>query len=96
MPFCARCVAIWFGLVIGLGFMVFFRIELNEKFIFLMILGLVPIGFDGLGQLFGFWESNNLIRLITGLLLGIVSGLAIGIIADELNEIIKLRKTESN
>ena len=33
MPFCSRCTAIWFGLAIGLGFMVLYTIELNEKFL---------------------------------------------------------------
>jgi len=36
---------------------------------------LIPAGFDGLTQLFGFRESNNYLRLITGLLGGL--GLAI-------------------
>ncbi len=96
MPFCTRCTAIWLGLAIGLGFMVFFKIELNEKFIFLIILGLVPIGVDGVVQLFGFWESNNVVRLITGLLVGIICGMAIGVIIDEVNEIRLSRKTKSN
>jgi len=96
MPFCVRCTAIWLGLAIGLGFMVFFKIELNEKFIFLIILGLVPIGVDGVVQLFGFWESNNVVRLITGLLVGIICGMAIGVIIDEVNEIRLSRKTKSS
>ena len=96
MPFCARCTAIWLGIAIGLGFMVFYKIELDEKFVLLIILGLVPIGLDGVGQLFGFWESNNIIRLITGLLIGIVCGIAIGIIIDESREIYNSRKTKSN
>ena len=94
MPFCSRCTAIWLGITIGLGFMVFYKIELNKKFVLLIILGLVPIGLDGVGQLFGFWESNNIIRLITGLLIGIVSGIAIGIIIDESREIYNSRKTK--
>ena len=96
MPFCARCTAIFLGLAIGLGFMVFYKIELDEKFVLLIILGLVPIGLDGIGQLFGFWESNNIIRLITGLLIGFVCGIAIGIIIDESREIYNSRKTKSN
>lgn len=92
MPFCSRCTAIWLGLAIGLGFMVFYKIELNEKFLFLIIIGLVPIGIDGLGQLIGFWESNNIIRIITGLLVGFVCGVAIGIIIDEIRELIQKRK----
>jgi len=84
MPFCARCTAIFLGFVIGLGFMVFYKIELDERFIFLILIGLVPIGVDGLGQLFGFWGSTNLIRVITGLLVGTVCGVTIAVIIDEI------------
>jgi len=91
MPFCARCTAIWLGLAIGLGFMVFYKIELDEKFLFAIIIGLVPIGVDGIGQLFGFWESTNIVRLATGLLAGSICGIAIGIIIDELKTL-KIRK----
>ena len=87
MPFCARCTAIWLGLAIGLGFMVLYTIDLNEKFLVAIILNLIPIGVDGIGQLFGFWESTNFIRLITGLLAGIVCGVAIGVIIDEVKTI---------
>ena len=87
MPFCSRCTAIWLGLVIGLGFMVFYKIQLNEKFLFAILLSLVPIGVDGIGQLFGFWESTNIIRVITGLLIGVVCGVALGVIVDEVKTI---------
>jgi uncharacterized membrane protein len=87
MPFCVRCTAIWLGLAVGLGFMVFYRIQLNEKFLFVILLGIVPIGVDGVGQLFGFWESTNIIRLITGSLAGTVCGVTIGLIIDEIKEL---------
>ena len=89
MPFCTRCTAIWLGIAIGLGFMVFYKIQLNEKFLFAIIIGIIPIGIDGIGQLFGFWESTNIIRFVTGLLVGIVCGVAFGIIIDEIKEIRK-------
>ena len=92
MSFCSRCTAIWFGIAIGLGFMVFYLIELNEKFIFALLIGLVPIGIDGVGQLVGYWESTNLIRFLTGILVGIVCGIAIGIIIDEVKNIRKIKK----
>jgi uncharacterized membrane protein len=92
MPFCTRCTAIWLGLAIGLGFMIFYKINLDEKFIILIFIGLFPIGIDGFGQLFGFWESNNIIRVITGVLTGFICGLAIGIIIDELRDIFITRK----
>lgn len=87
MPFCSRCTAIWLGLAIGLGFMMVYTIQLNEKFLFAIIIGIVPMGIDGVGQLLGFWESTNTIRLITGLLAGTVCGIAIGLIIDEIKTI---------
>ncbi|MCK5261574.1 MAG: DUF2085 domain-containing protein [Thermoplasmatales archaeon] len=87
MPFCSRCTAIWLGLAFGLGFVVFYRIKLNERFVLAILLGLVPIGIDGIGQLLSFWESTNVIRVITGLLTGIVCGAAIGVIIDEIKTI---------
>jgi len=84
MPFCSRCTAIWFGLAVGLGFMVLYIIELNEKFLIALIAALIPIGIDGIGQFFELWESTNLIRIFTGLPAGVICGIAIGIILDEL------------
>jgi uncharacterized membrane protein len=84
MPFCTRCTAIWLGLAVGLGFMLFYTIDLNEKFLFVVLFSLIPIGIDGVGQLFGFWESTNLLRFLTGLLAGSICGVAIGVIIDEI------------
>ena len=92
MPFCSRCTAIWLGFAVGLGFMVFYKIELNEKFLFLILIGIVPIGIDGVGQLLQLWESTNIIRLITGLLAGIVSGIAIALIIDEIIDLKPFKK----
>jgi len=92
MPFCSRCTAIWLGFAIGLGIIIFYKIELDKRFLILIIIGLVPIGIDGFGQLFKLWESNNVTRLITGLLIGIICGIAIGIIIDELREIYPFKK----
>ncbi len=86
MPFCSRCTAIWLGMAIGLGFMIFYKILLDEKFLIAIVLGIVPIGVDGVGQLFNFWESTNIIRVITGLLIGIVCGVAVGLIIEEIRE----------
>ena len=94
MPFCSRCTAIWLGLAVGLGFLVFYRIPLNEKFLYVIIIGLIPIGIDGVGQLVKLWESTNVMRVITGLLIGIVCGVAIGFIIDEIRDFINDRKKE--
>jgi uncharacterized membrane protein len=92
MPFCARCTAIWFGLVIGLGFMIFYKINLDEKFILILFIGLIPIGIDGFGQLLNLWESNNIIRVTTGIFIGFICGTAMGIIVDEFKDIFVRRK----
>ena len=93
LPFCSRCTAIWIGIAIGLGIMIFYSIPLNNKFLMIIILGIIPLGIDGVGQLLGFWESTNLIRFITGSITGIVCGLAIGIIIDEIIKPKKLINT---
>ena len=96
MPFCSRCTAIWLGLAIGLGFMVIYTIQLNEKFLFAIILSVIPMGVDGVGQLFGLWESTNIIRVITGLLIGVACGIALGVIIDEIRTIRPFKKSKSN
>ena len=40
-----------------------------------LLLALVPLGIDGTFQLFGFWESTNLMRMITGGIAGIGMGI---------------------
>ena len=87
MPFCTRCTAIWLGLAAGLCLLVIYCMELSNTFLAAIILGLVPLGVDGVGQLFGLWESTNLARFITGFLAGGVCGMAIGVIIDEVKTI---------
>ena len=77
MPFCVRDVAIFFGLVLGLGIAFFVVIEIK---LWWLIGGLVPIGVDGTTQLLTSYESNNIFRLATGLLAGLVVALALGFV----------------
>ena len=91
MPFCSRCTAIFLGLVLGALILVFLEIELNVLWI---ILGLVPIGLDGGIQLVTDYESTNAIRFVTGLLAGIVTGIALGFIVSELGSIAVYRNRE--
>ena len=89
LPFCARCTAIFLGLVLCALILVFLEIELNILWI---ILGLVPIGLDGGIQLVTDYESTNAIRFATGLLAGMVTGIALGFIVSELGAIVVYRK----
>lgn len=93
MPFCSRCIAIFIGITIGLLLMIFLKIELDERLIFMILLSIIPIGIDGIGQLIGLWESTNLIRVITGLIVGIMSGIALGIIIDEIQNLFKSKNS---
>jgi len=81
MPYCSRCTGIFLGLVIGACIAVFRYIDFKWQYI---IIGLLPIGIDGIGQMFCFWESINIIRLMTGMLAGILTGLAVAVIIQEL------------
>jgi uncharacterized membrane protein len=51
----------------------------------IVILCLLPIGLDGTIQLVTEYESTNPKRVITGLIAGIVTGIALKIIADSLD-----------
>jgi uncharacterized membrane protein len=85
MPYCSRCTALFWGLALGVAIVVFIRVELK---LWWLIGGLVPMGVDGGLQLITNYESNNLFRIITGGLAGVVTGLAIGVIVFEVAEII--------
>ncbi|MEW5748662.1 MAG: DUF2085 domain-containing protein [Candidatus Thermoplasmatota archaeon] len=67
MPFCARDVGLFVGLALASGVVTFIRYKVNPL---LVLAGLVPIGLDGGIQLVTEYESNNLLRVATGLLAG--------------------------
>lgn len=66
-PICARCTGILVGIILGFIYVLFFG---NIPFL-LIPLFLLPIAFDGGGQLLNKWISNNRRRLITGVLAGL-------------------------
>ncbi|HEC89912.1 MAG TPA: DUF2085 domain-containing protein [Thermoplasmatales archaeon] len=86
MPFCARCTGIWLGLAIGLGVSMRAMFGLSERLILFIVIGILPLAIDGLFQLFGLWESNNILRVTTGVLAGFTTGIAIAVIVDEIRE----------
>jgi len=77
MPYCSRCVGIFFGLAMGSMFSLFIILDLKVWYI---LAALLPIGIDGGMQALGFWESTNPVRLATGGLAGIITGIALGYI----------------
>jgi uncharacterized membrane protein len=71
MPICARCTAIYAGLLAGIVlFLILPRIQalLARR---ILLFAVVPMFIDGLTQLAGLRESTNLLRIETGLLAGV-------------------------
>lgn len=66
-PICARCTGIYVGYIIGIFIVGFYSLP---PFVYALILT-IPMIIDGTGQLFRKWISNNLRRLLTGILGGI-------------------------
>jgi uncharacterized membrane protein len=98
MPFCARDVAIYTFMTIGLAISVFPRIRyydrINNLKAWWLMVALVPIGIDGVGQLLGYWESTNLMRFITGGLCGLIVGIALGFMLREMGGLVREFRTE--
>ena len=75
LPICSRCTGFYSGILMGfLLNSLFFYNDGRALFIFSLI-GLIPIGIDGLFQKFTDYESCNLIRLSTGLFCGMFIGM---------------------
>jgi uncharacterized membrane protein len=72
MPFCARDLGLFIGLVAGFGAVTFYRFKIHP---FLALLGFVPIAIDGGIQAITSYESTNPLRLITGLIAGVTGSL---------------------
>ncbi len=68
MPFCSRDVGLFIGLAAGFGLMTVWRYKINPLF---ALVGLVPMGIDGGLQLVTSYESNNPLRLATGIIAGV-------------------------
>lgn len=77
MPYCARDVGIFFGMMLGCLFGLYFVLDLKLWYI---VGGLAPMAVDGVGQMLGLWESVNPVRLLTGGLAGFITGIAIAFI----------------
>ncbi|MGB9953414.1 DUF2085 domain-containing protein [Haloarcula marismortui] len=69
-PLCARCSGIYIGFVLVLVTELYLGLP-PRSFLPAYLLLIVPMGIDGTTQLLGSRESNNPLRLITGLLGGI-------------------------
>lgn len=64
-PICARCTGELVGIILGLLTLAFFQLPVLLNFLLL-----IPLVTDGFTQLLTKYESNNILRLITGILFG--------------------------
>ena len=72
LPYCARCMAISVGLLAGMLIALYFSPKFNLIF---LGLGLLPMVIDGGMEIVSSYQSTNVLRVITGLLAGIVVSL---------------------
>lgn len=75
LPVCARCTGIYAGIFFTMVFFfVFKRLHGNRPFstkgMLLGALAFIPISIDGFFSYLGFWESTQLLRVVTGALAG--------------------------
>ncbi len=76
MGLCARCFSIYFGMLILCSFSIFIETSINLKNCFIIGLSLIiPLILDGVTQYLTIRESDNFLRLFTGISAG--AGIAI-------------------
>ena len=86
-PVCARCTGFYIALFSYFTYTYYNYVEYTPFLLVTAIILLLPAGIDGLTQLQGYRESNNLLRLVTGLL----GGLGLGILIKALKYFIYLK-----
>ncbi len=72
LPVCARDVAIYLAMLLGALVLPFVRRVESDVWPnkWLLVVACVPIAIDGFTQLFGLRESSNLLREVTGVIVG--------------------------
>jgi uncharacterized membrane protein len=68
MPICARCTAIYVGLVAGSAFFIVLPVIEERLMRMTLLIAAIPMAIDGLTQATGLRESTNPLRMITGFL----------------------------
>ena len=70
-PVCARCTGFYISGIASIILLNFYPVPYSWTTLIIGILLLIPCAIDGFSQLFEYRESNNLLRLVTGLLGGV-------------------------
>ena len=76
MPLCARCTGIYMGAFFAFCFLFLKKRMQADRFsttqAIFTALAILPVGIDGVGSYLGFWESNQVIRMFSGSVVGAV------------------------
>ncbi len=89
-PLCVRCSAIIVSILLTVTLIQIFKVKLNAKLLVVYIILIVPCLLDGIMQYFFNIESNNIKRLITGVLCGVGIGNIVMFVVQELFKILNL------
>lgn len=76
-PVCARCTGFYISVFLYFIYVYFFYVDYTPFLIMVAIFLLLPAFIDGSTQLLGYRESNNILRLVTGLMGGLGLGILI-------------------
>jgi len=76
-PVCSRCTGLYIGAFSYFIYVYFFYVQYTIPIILLAFLMIIPTCIDGTTQYFGFRESSNSIRFITGLIAGVGIGILV-------------------
>jgi uncharacterized membrane protein len=93
MPFCSRDLGIFAGLVLGLAVAMTFRWRIR---LFWFVISLIPIALDGFAQTLTGYESENSIRILTGILAGTGVGLMLSRLAQDKLSDSRIKKEVNN
>lgn len=91
MPYCARCISIFVGMAVGAFISMLIMVRVDWKWV---VAGLVPMGIDGGIQLVFSYESNNILRILTGLPAGLITTLALGAVLYEVSKMFEIMRSE--
>ena len=86
-PVCARCTGFYISLITYFIYTYYFFVDYNIYLLSFAIILLIPTAIAGLTQFLEYRESNNTLRLITGLM----GGLGLGILVKALKYFIYLK-----
>ena len=86
-PVCARCTGFYISLITYFIYTYYFFVDYNIYLLSFAVILLIPTAIDGLTQFFEYRESNNTLRLLTGLM----GGLGLGILVKALKYFIYLK-----